>query len=353
MLLILILSIHIWPVISQTRTFRPSRPVLSPRLCFTRQPSNGRIIRYISDQQTKCQYWECTAGRPVLKRCGLQTFISEFYEGDDYNPCTETNTDLSLQFDCTRKGFDPEGNPTCIAIYEQQGTCKNGGRVLSQGNLCWCDCLPGFSGYECTIVLQSELREPQVGSEELIEEAEVMPTVATLSQMFWLMAQQQSNQDPPPAAVTNAATVGLVEFAEDDVTTENSIEENDVTNEMTAAPTLPPRIPNRRPVASVDENGRFISGDPCPTGPPRDYCAEQNGCLNGGRCENQCLGAVCHCVDPYVAGRRCEAFRCSVNVECMNGGTCSRGRSGIDTVATCSCLPGFGGPMCENRLRNV
>lgn len=38
---------------------------------------------------------------------------------------------------------------------------------------------------------------------------------------------------------------------------------------------------------------------------------------------------------------------CTNNVECLNGGTCSRGASGNNQFATCACLPGFSGLMCE------
>jgi len=47
-----------------------------------------------------------------------------------------------------------------------------------------------------------------------------------------------------------------------------------------------------------------------PRGFQKDFCSEQGGCLNGGTCVNQCLGAVCLCRPPYTAGRRCEQCKC-------------------------------------------
>ncbi|KAF6037756.1 hypothetical protein EB796_003940 [Bugula neritina] len=83
-----------------------------------------------------------------------------------------------------------------------------------------------------------------------------------------------------------------------------------------------------------------------------DWCQNatvdgQSPCLNNGQCKNECTDYVCDCIPPFTAGNNCEKFRCTENTQCMNGGTCDRGSSGMDQVSKCLCLPGTSGRMCE------
>ncbi|KAF6021138.1 hypothetical protein EB796_020554 [Bugula neritina] len=82
--------------------------------------------------------------------------------------------------------------------------------------------------------------------------------------------------------------------------------------------------------------------------PRTDWCqaATVNGqspCLNNGQCRNECLNYVCICIPPFTAGRNCESFQCSENGECLNGGTCDRGPSGMNQAPMCLCPPGRSG----------
>ena len=58
----------------------------------------------------------------------------------------------------------------------------------------------------------------------------------------------------------------------------------------------------------------------CMTGPQQqDFCAQfeamtgEEYCKNEGECQNQCLGPVCLCKAPYIAGNRCDGCKYHTN----------------------------------------
>ncbi|XP_051929857.1 protein crumbs homolog 1 isoform X1 [Hippocampus zosterae] len=84
----------------------------------------------------------------------------------------------------------------------------------------------------------------------------------------------------------------------------------------------------------------------------RDHC-DPSPCLNGGRCENHNGGYICHCSKqrsiPYLYG----GAKCDVRLvgcdghECQNQGSCNPFLLDETHGYTCSCSPGYTGPLCK------
>ncbi|XP_061884400.1 protein crumbs homolog 1 isoform X1 [Entelurus aequoreus] len=84
-----------------------------------------------------------------------------------------------------------------------------------------------------------------------------------------------------------------------------------------------------------------------------DHC-DPSPCHNGGRCEQHDGGYICHCVkkrsDGYLyGGANCDVRLVGCNGhECQNQGSCSPFLLDETHGYTCSCSPGYTGPLCKN-----
>ncbi|XP_029939115.1 protein crumbs homolog 1 isoform X2 [Salarias fasciatus] len=115
-------------------------------------------------------------------------------------------------------------------------------------------------------------------------------------------------------------------------------------------PLLPERYDHRHAAGSICS---------CPPGTTGSLCQEvisqcdPSPCQNGGRCESRAGGYRCHCLRPSRDGILYGGENCDVKLvgceghECQNQGTCSPFLSDGTHVYTCTCSPGFTGPLCH------
>lgn len=83
-----------------------------------------------------------------------------------------------------------------------------------------------------------------------------------------------------------------------------------------------------------------------------DRC-DPSPCQNGGRCESHVGGYTCHCLKQSQAGVLYGGANCDQRLigceghECQNQGTCSPLLLDGEHGYTCSCTPGYTGPLCS------
>ncbi|KAJ3599246.1 hypothetical protein NHX12_033209 [Muraenolepis orangiensis] len=85
-----------------------------------------------------------------------------------------------------------------------------------------------------------------------------------------------------------------------------------------------------------------------------DRC-ESSPCQNGGSCENQVGGYACHCLTQSQGGLLYGGADCHVTLagcddhRCQNGAGCRPLLAQDDRIHnySCSCVPGFTGPLCQ------
>jgi len=80
---------------------------------------------------------------------------------------------------------------------------------------------------------------------------------------------------------------------------------------------------------------------------------EPSPCQNGGRCESHAVGYICHCLKQSHDGIVYGDVNCDVKLvgceghECQNQGSCSPFLLDGTHGYTCSCAPGYTGPLCK------
>ncbi|XP_067369037.1 protein crumbs homolog 1 isoform X3 [Channa argus] len=97
----------------------------------------------------------------------------------------------------------------------------------------------------------------------------------------------------------------------------------------------------------------------CPPGTAGSLCQEvinpcdPSPCQNGGRCESHVRGYICHCPPQTLDGLLYGGVNCDVHLvgceghECQNQGSCSPFLLDETHGYTCSCPPGYTGPLCK------
>ncbi|XP_069558488.1 protein crumbs homolog 1 isoform X2 [Brachyistius frenatus] len=97
----------------------------------------------------------------------------------------------------------------------------------------------------------------------------------------------------------------------------------------------------------------------CPPGTTGSLCqevinhCEPSPCQNGGRCESHVGGYVCHCLTQSHDVILYGGVNCDVKLvgceghECQNHASCSPFLLDGTHVYTCSCSPGYTGPLCK------
>ncbi|XP_059196299.1 protein crumbs homolog 1 [Centropristis striata] len=97
----------------------------------------------------------------------------------------------------------------------------------------------------------------------------------------------------------------------------------------------------------------------CPQGTTGSLCQElinqcdPSPCQNGGRCESRVGSYICHCNKKSDNGVLYGGVNCDVRLvgceghECQNGGSCSPFLLDETHGYTCSCSPGYTGPLCN------
>uniref|UniRef100_A0A3Q3GYS2 Crumbs cell polarity complex component 1 n=1 Tax=Labrus bergylta TaxID=56723 RepID=A0A3Q3GYS2_9LABR len=97
----------------------------------------------------------------------------------------------------------------------------------------------------------------------------------------------------------------------------------------------------------------------CPPGKTGFLCEElinhcdPSPCQNGGRCESDTGGYICHCLIQRHNGFLYGGVNCDVRLvgceghECQNQGSCSPFLLDGTHGYTCSCSPGYTGPLCK------
>ncbi|XP_056132751.1 protein crumbs homolog 1 [Lampris incognitus] len=97
----------------------------------------------------------------------------------------------------------------------------------------------------------------------------------------------------------------------------------------------------------------------CPSGTMGSLCQEvidqcdPSPCQNGGRCESHVGGYVCHCLKQSHDGLLYGGVNCDVKLVgceghgCQNQGTCYPFLMDDTHGYSCSCVPGFTGPLCQ------
>lgn len=80
---------------------------------------------------------------------------------------------------------------------------------------------------------------------------------------------------------------------------------------------------------------------------------DSSPCQNGGRCESHVGGYICHCLRQSPDGIFYGGVNCDVRLvgceghECQNQGSCSPFLLDGTHGYTCSCSPGYTGPLCK------
>ncbi|CAJ1060909.1 protein crumbs homolog 1 [Xyrichtys novacula] len=97
----------------------------------------------------------------------------------------------------------------------------------------------------------------------------------------------------------------------------------------------------------------------CPLGTTGSLCeelinhCESSPCQNGGRCESHPGGYICHCLTQRHDGSLYGGLTCGMKLvgceghECQNQGSCSPFFLDGTHGYTCSCSPGYTGPLCK------
>ncbi|KAM9848761.1 protein crumbs homolog 1 [Aulostomus maculatus] len=117
----------------------------------------------------------------------------------------------------------------------------------------------------------------------------------------------------------------------------------------------------REPLLPMTFDPRHATGYicSCPPGTTGSLCQEvidqcdPSPCHNGGRCESHDGGYTCHCLKHSSDGLRYGGMNCDVRLvgceghECQNHGSCSPFLLDGTHGYTCSCSPGYTGPLCQ------
>uniref|UniRef100_A0A3Q2D1L8 Crumbs cell polarity complex component 1 n=1 Tax=Cyprinodon variegatus TaxID=28743 RepID=A0A3Q2D1L8_CYPVA len=117
-----------------------------------------------------------------------------------------------------------------------------------------------------------------------------------------------------------------------------------------------PALYGSKPLLPKDYEHSFPAGYICicPPGIAEviNHC-ESTPCQNGGRCESLVGGFLCHCLNQSPDGVLYGGVNCDVKLvgceghECQNQGFCSPFLQDGTHGYTCSCTPGYTGPLCN------
>uniref|UniRef100_A0A8C3AVT5 Crumbs cell polarity complex component 1 n=1 Tax=Cyclopterus lumpus TaxID=8103 RepID=A0A8C3AVT5_CYCLU len=288
-------------------------------------------------------------------------------------PCRNgaTCVDRVGRFSCLcSPGFT---GPTCeVPIDEcQSQPCLNGGSCHDYARSSSCTCLPGFQGLRCEINID-ECQEQPCQNGALCVDAEndyscdcshtaftgrlcETPLPPCLSDPCLNSATCKDNQgnyscECWPGFEGRRCDVDINECGSSPCMHGGRCIERSWQVLYGSEPLLPEQYDQQHAAGYICS---------CPLGSTGSLCQEVINecdpilCQNGGRCESQVEGYICHCLKQSHDGVLYGGLHCDVRLvgceghECQNQGSCSPFLLDGTQGYTCSCSPGYTGPLCQ------
>ncbi|KAM9385782.1 protein crumbs homolog 1 [Pholidichthys leucotaenia] len=250
-------------------------------------------------------------------------------------PCLSGGSchDYSDGFSCTcLPGF--QGHRCEINIDEcQEHLCQNGALCIDGVNNYSCDCShTAFTGPHC------EIPQPACYSEPCFNSAICKDNQGNYTCECW------------PGFEGRHCEIDIVECSSSPCRNGGTCIERSLQALYGSEPLLPKLYDHRHSAGYICRCPIGTSGSLCQE--VQNHC-ESSPCQNGGRCESHTAGYTCHCLtqsqgDILFGGVNCEVklVGCEGH-ECQNQAPCSPFLLDGTHGYTCSCTPGYTGPLCK------
>uniref|UniRef100_A0A8C7Y9B4 Crumbs cell polarity complex component 1 n=1 Tax=Oryzias sinensis TaxID=183150 RepID=A0A8C7Y9B4_9TELE len=249
--------------------------------------------------------------------------------------------------------------------------CRHGGRCHNSTGGFMCTCLPGFQGRQCEINIDECQEQPcQNGAQCLDGVNEYrcdcsytaftgphceIPRLPCSLQPCFNSATCKDNQgnytcECLPGFEGQRCEIDIPECSSSPCMHGGRCIERSWQALYGSEPLLPQHFDQRQAAGYICS---------CPAGMTGSFCQEEinrcepNPCQNGGRCETHEESYICHCLHQSDGGSLYGGVDCNVQLvgceghECQNQGSCSPFLLGGTHGYTCSCAPGFTGPLCK------